>query len=178
VDFRDFQQIDLYQPGANMFTDPAGKPRPLARRGDEPTIFYKQFSDMERPIRGEQLGSFEAVFSPKDKDGQPRKLWNRLSGAVDNEVALAWRKYDIGHILRTDWKDLGPKLKGKVHVYMGTQDTFYLEGAVELLQKDMKALGSDEKIELFPGDHGTVLTRALRTRIDKEMAAAWRARRT
>jgi hypothetical protein len=178
VDFRDFQQIDLYQPGANMFTDPAGKPRPLARRGDEPTIFYKQFSDMERPIRGEQLGSFEAVFSPKDKDGQPRKLWNRLSGAVDNEVALAWRKYDIGHILRTDWKELGPKLKGKVHVYMGTQDTFYLEGAVELLQKDMKALGSDEKIELFPGDHGTVLTRALRTRIDKEMAAAWRARRT
>jgi S-formylglutathione hydrolase FrmB len=178
VDFRDFQQIDLYQQGVNMFTDSAGKPRPLARRGDEPIIFYKQFSDMERPIRGEQLGSFEAVFSPRDKDGQPRTLWNRITGAVDNDVALAWRKYDIGHILRTQWKELEPKLKGKLHVYMGTQDTFYLEGAVELLQKDMKALGSDAKVELFPGDHSTVMTRSLRTRIDKEMADQWRAKRT
>ena len=148
VDFRDFQQIDLYRKGVNMFTDEAGKPRPIARRGDDPILFYKQFSDMERPIRGEQLGSFEAVFSPKGKDGKPVQLWNRTTGAVNNDVAEAWRKYDIGHILRSNWKTLGPKLKGKLHIYMGTQDTFYLEGATELLQKDLKALGSDAIVEL------------------------------
>lgn len=177
VDFRDFQQIDLYRQGVNMFKDAAGKDRPIARQGDTPIIFYKQFSDMERPIRGEQLGSFEAVFSPKGKDGKPLQLWNRVNGAVDNDVALAWRKYDIGHILRSDWKKLGPTLAGKLHVYMGTQDTFYLEGATELLQKDLKALGSDAIVELLPGDHGSVLTAALRARIDKQMADAWRAKR-
>ena len=159
-----------------MFRDPAGAERPIARRGDTPVLFFKQFSDMERPIRGEQLGSFEAVFSPRGKDGKPRQLWNRVTGAVDNDVALAWRKYDIGHILRSNWKDLGPKLSGKLHVYMGTQDTFYLEGATELLQKDLKTLGSDAVVELLPGDHGTVLTAALRSRIDKQMADAWRKR--
>lgn len=176
VDFRDFQQINLYENGVNMFKDSAGKERPLARRGDTPLIMYRQFSDMERPIRGEQLGSFEAVFSPKGKDGKPMQLWNRVTGAVNHDVAEAWKKYDIGLILRTNWKELGPKLKGKLHVYMGTQDTFYLEGAVELLQKDMKALGSDATIELVPGDHGTMMTAALRERINKEMADAWRAR--
>ena len=174
VDFRDFQQIDLYKPGVNMFIDGTGKPRPIARRGDDPILFYKQFSDMERPIRGEQLGSFEAVFSPRGKDGKPLLLWNRITGAVNSDVASAWRKYDIGLILRSNWKDLGPKLKGKLHVYMGTQDTFYLEGATELLQKDLKALGSDAVVELLPGDHGSVLTTALRNRINKQMADSWR----
>lgn len=177
VDFRDFQQIDLYKAGVNMFIDGAGNPRPIARRGDDPVLFFKQFSDMERPIRGEQLGSFEAVFSPKGKDGKPRQLWHRINGAVDNDVAQAWRKYDIGQILRSNWIELGPKLKGKIHVYMGTQDTFYLEGATELLQKDLRALGSDAVVDLLPGDHGTVLTTSLRNRINKQMADAWRAKR-
>jgi S-formylglutathione hydrolase FrmB len=177
VDFRDFQQIDIYKPGANMFTDEKGQPRPLARSGDRPTIFYKRFSDMERPIRGEQLGSFEAVFSPKAANGEPAKLWDRDTGAIDPKVAEAWKRYDIGAILRERWKELGPRLAGKIHVYGGDKDTFYLEGAVKLLQKDLADLGSDAKIELFPGDHGSFMTRSLRDRIDKEMADAFRAGR-
>ena len=175
VDFRDFQRINLYAPNANMFTDEAGKPRPLARRGTEPVIFYRSFSDMERPIRGEQLGSFEAVFSPREANGEPRKLWNRDTGAIDPKTADAWRKYDIDLILRTNWKTLEPKLRGKLHIYTGDIDTFYLEGAVRLLQEDMKKLGADAKIEIFPGDHGTVMTPELRARIDHEMAAQYRA---
>lgn len=175
VDFRDFQRIDLYKPGANMFTDEKGEPRPLARSGDRPTILYKRFSDMERPIRGEQLGSFEAVFGPRDASGEPAKLWDRDTGAIDPKVAEAWKRYDIGLILRTRWKDLGPRLAGKIHVYMGDTDTFYLEGAVRLLKKDLTELGSDATVELFPGDHGSFMTRALRERIDKEMAAKFRA---
>jgi S-formylglutathione hydrolase FrmB len=175
VDFRDFQRIDLYKQGQNMFKDENGKPRPLARFGDTPAIFYQQFSDMERPIRGEQLGSFEAVFSPRGEDGEPMKLWDRTTGAVDNAVALAWQKYDIGLILRKNWKVLGPKLTGKIHVYMGNMDTFYLDGAVRLLQKDLKDLGSDAVVEMLPGDHATVMTHELEQRIDREMAAKWRA---
>ncbi|HRI45061.1 MAG TPA: alpha/beta hydrolase-fold protein [Fimbriimonadaceae bacterium] len=177
VDFRDFQQIDIYKPGANMFTDEKGQPRPLARTGDRSTIFYKRFSDMERPIRGEQLGSFEAVFSPKDAKGEPAKLWDRDTGAIDPKVAEAWKRYDIGLIVRTRWKELAPRLASKVHVYAGDMDTFYLEGAAKLLKKDLADLGSDAKVELFSGDHGSFMTRSLRERIDKEMADSFRASR-
>ncbi|MBI1757551.1 MAG: hypothetical protein HYR64_10655 [Fimbriimonas ginsengisoli] len=179
VDFRNFQYIDLYKPGTNMFVDERGERRPLARFGLKPMLYYKPFSDMERPIRGEQLGSFEAVFSPKGPGGEPMKLWDRDTGAIDTKVALAWERYDIDLILRRHWKSLGPKLAGKLHVYTGSEDTFYLEGAVKLLATDLKALGSDAKVELFPGDHMTVMTAALRKRMDHEMAERfrhWRAR--
>lgn len=174
VDFRDFQQIDIYRPGENMFKDSAGGRRPLARDGDQPTIFYKDFSDMERPIRGEQLGSFEYVFSPRGADGEPLRLWNRDTGAINKEVADAWKKYDIGLTLRTQWKTLEPKLRGKIHVYMGDMDTFYLDGAVKLLQQDMKNLKADAVIEIVPGDHGSMMTSELRARIDREMAEQFR----
>ncbi|MBA3725745.1 MAG: enterochelin esterase [Armatimonadetes bacterium] len=174
VDFRDFQMIDIYKHDQNMFVDGKGGPRPLARFGDQPAIFVKQFSDMERPIRGEQLGSFEAVFSPRGANKQPSPLWNRDTGAINNDVALAWQKYDIGLILRKNWTVLEPKLGGKIHVYMGNMDTFYLDGAVRLLQKDMRALGAAASIELFPGDHGSVLTTELQRRIDGEMAARYK----
>ncbi len=171
VDFHDFQMIDLYKPGTNMFTDEKGQPRPLARMDGKVWLLYKAFSDMERPIRGEQLGSFEWVFSPRGKDGQPMQLWNRDTGAIDSSVAAAWRKYDIADKLRREWPTLSPKLKGKLHVYTGEEDTFYLDGAVRRLKVEMKQLGSDAKVELFPGNHFTVMTPALWGRIDHEMAA-------
>jgi len=179
VDFRDFQRIDIYAPGENMFTDRNGKPRPLARQGDTPVLYYKPFSDMETVLgHGGQLASFEAVFSPRDSngpDGQPMKLWNRKTGAIDPAVAKAWEKYDINLVLERNWATLGPKLKGKLHVITGGLDTFYLEGAVKLLKETLERLGSDAVVEIHPGkDHGTVMTRELRDRIGREMMAKYR----
>lgn len=175
VDFHSFQYIDLYDPKSNMFTDAKGAPRPIARQGTQPWLFYKPFSDMERPIRGEQLGSFEAVFSERGLDGQPKKLWDRETGAIDQAVFKSWLKYDIARTLREHWATLGPKLKGKLHVYVGNEDTFYLEGAVHLLHDQMAKLGSDAKIEFFPGNHFTLITKELRNRMDSEMAAQFAA---
>jgi hypothetical protein len=155
-----------------MFRDPGGKPRPIARRGDTPVLYYQQFSDMEDVLgRGGQLASFEAVFSPRGRDGQPRPLWDRVTGAVDPETVRAWQKYDIRLKLERDWKTLGPKLAGKLHVYTGGVDTFYLEGAVALLKESLTKLGSDAKVEILPGkDHGSILDAAMRERLGREMA--------
>ncbi len=176
VDFRDFQMIDLYRPGVNMFTDDKGKPRPIARSKDKVTLWYRGFSDMEEVAgRGGQLASFEAVFSPRGTDGKPRKLWDRKTGAVDAEVARAWQRYDIRLQLERNWPTLAPKLAGKLHVYMGGADTFYLEGATELLQQSLAKLGSDAKVEIFPGkNHGTLMDKPLRERIAREMAEQFR----
>jgi hypothetical protein len=176
VDFRDFQRINLTKPETNMFTDAAGKPRPLARRGQTGVLFFKPFSDMEEVMgHGGQLGSFEAVFGPRDADGRPARLWDRQTGAIDPAVARAWEAYDIRLKLERNWKTLAPKLAGKLHVYTGGDDTFYLEGATRLLGECLRQLGSDAVVEIFPGkDHGTVLTPQLRERIAAEMAAQWR----
>jgi len=176
VDFRDFQRVNIYKPDANIFTDEEDKPRPLARRGDKPVLFFKSFSDMEVVMgHGGQLSSFEAVFSPRGPDGKPRRLWDRATGKIDPEVAKSWERYDIRLVLERNWETLGPKLAGKVHVYMGEQDTFYLEGATALLQEALKKRESDAVIELFPGrDHGTLLDRKLRERIQNEMAAQFK----
>ena len=71
---------------------------------------------------------------------------------------------------------LGPRLaEGKVHVYMGADDTFYLEGAARLLKQTLEHLGSDAVVEILPNrDHGTLLDRALRVRIAEEMAETFR----
>lgn len=176
VDFRDFQRIDLVKPDANMFTDPAGKPRPIARSGQKPSLFYKGFSDMEAVLgHGGQLASFEAVFSPRGSDGQPRKLWNRASGDIDPEVARSWARYDIRRVLEANWQTIGPKLQGKLHIYMGDEDTFYLEGAVVLLRDSLKKLGSDAVVEMFPKrNHGNLIDQKLRERMNQEMANRYR----
>ena len=174
VDFRDFQKIDLYAPGENMFRDRAGERRPIARRGTRPVLFYDDFSQMEDVIGdGGQLHSFEAVFSPLGPDGRPRPLWDRATGAVDPEVARAWQAYDIRLVLERNWPTLGPKLQGKLHVVIGDLDTFYLEGAVALLKASLRNLGSDAVVEIVPGrDHSTVLDAGLAERFDREMTAA------
>jgi hypothetical protein len=122
---------------------------------------------------GGQLGSFEAVFSPLDRDGRPRKLWNRSAGAIDPEVAKAWEGYDLRLVLERSWPTLGPKLKGKLHVITGDLDTFYLEGAVKLLKESLARLGSDAVVEIIPNrDHSTILDTVLAQRLDREMLAA------
>ncbi|WP_165225025.1 alpha/beta hydrolase [Aquisphaera insulae] len=173
VDFRDFQRVDIYAKNQNIYRDPKGERRAVARRGGKPIIFYDDFSKLEEAMGpGGQLGSFEAVFSPV-KDGKPARLWDRTTGAIDPEVAKAWEAYDIRLVLERNWAEKGPKLKGKIHVITGGEDTFFLEGAVKLLKESLAKLGSDAVLDVIPGrDHSTVMDRALVERINREMNAA------
>ncbi len=175
VDFRDFQRINLYRPGENMYFDADGNRRPLARVGGRVRLWYQGFADMEWVLgHGGQLHSFEAAFSPRGRDGKPLLVWNRKTGAVNTDVAKTWQKYDLRLILERNWKTLGPKLKDKLHVDMGDQDTFYLEGATILLKQSLEKLNSNAVVEIHPGKgHGSLLTRQLRARIRREMVSAF-----
>lgn len=173
VDFRDFQRVDIYTPNANLFTDPTGGRRALSRGSGRGTMYFDSFSKMEEVMgRGGQLESFEAVFSPRGKDGKPMKLWDRKTGAIDPDVAEAWEPYDISLKLKREWATLGSKLAGKVHVYMGDEDTFYLDGAARLLKKRVAKLGADAVVEMFPGKTHALVDAKLRERMNQEMAAA------
>jgi len=158
-----------------MYVDAGKKRRPLARVGGQVRLWYQGFADMEWTLGpGGQLHSFEAVFSPRGKDGKPRLIWDRKTGKVDTAVTKTWEKYDIRLVLERNWKTLGPKLKGKLHVIMGDSDTFYLEGASILLKKSLKDIGSDADVEIVPGrDHMNLLTPNIRARIRREMTTAF-----
>ncbi len=176
VDFRDYQNVNLYaKPPLSLYVDEAGGRRPIARRGGKPVLWYDSFGKMDDCLkRGGQLRSFEAVFSPLGKDGLPRKLWDRKTGRIDPEVARAWEAYDIRLKLERNWKTLGPKLAGKLHIVIGELDTFYLEGAVRQLKGALKEIGSDAEIEIVPGaSHGSVVTAKLIKRIRRQMSQAF-----
>lgn len=152
VDFRDFQQINLYAKDANMYRDGSGERRPLARRGERVLLWYDDFCRREWVLGpGGQIHSFEAVFSPRRPDGEPAPLFDRQSGEVDPAVARAWERYDIRLVLQRRWAEIGPLLNGKIHVYAGEADTFYLEGAADLLRETLAELGSDAVVEIVPG---------------------------
>jgi hypothetical protein len=115
------------------------------------------------------------VFSPRGADGRPKPLWDRDTGTIDPRVATCWEKYDIRLVLERNWKTLGPKLRGKLHVWTGSEDTFYLDGAVILLKESLTKLDSDAEVEIVPGrNHGSLMDAKLRERISKEMAETFR----
>jgi hypothetical protein len=47
--------------------------------------------------------------------------------------------FDLGYDLRTNWKTLGPKLRGKLHIYVGDMDNFYLNLAVYDVEDFLKS---------------------------------------
>ncbi len=171
VDFRDFQRINLYRPGENMYVDPQGNRRPLARHGKEILLWYDDFARKEEILGpGGQLHSFEAVFSQRTPAGTPQRLWNRETGEIDLAVAQSWVPFDIRRKLENNWHLLEPLLQGKLHIFTGEEDTFYLEGAVRLLKQSLAQRGSDAVVEIHPGrDHANLMTRQLRDRIRSEM---------
>jgi len=173
VDFRDFQRVNIYEPKVNLFKDADGVLRDLSRGDRGRTLEYQAFSDMEVLMgRGGQLGSFEAVFSPKDKNGQPRKLWDRTTGTIDPVTAKSWEPYDIRRKLEAEWDKLGPKVRGKLHVYMGDIDTFYLDGAARLLKKSLDAKDYKDAVEMFPKKTHALVDAEFRKRMNREMAAS------
>lgn len=153
VDFRDFQGTNLYAtPAQSVYVDPSGKRRPLARQGERVILLYDDFCKMDQVLgKGGQMRSFDAVFSPMDDKGQPRRCWDPATGVVQTEVANYWKQYDISLILVDNWSKLREALAGKIHVAMGDLDTFYLEGASYRLAERLKELGSDAQFEFIPG---------------------------
>jgi enterochelin esterase-like enzyme len=185
VDFRSYTGVDVsILSKENAYRDEKGQPRGMVRRGTQYVATFEQFAKQEMVLGefGGQLASFEWVFSPRGPDGRPMPLFNRQTGALYPEVQAAWEKYDIRLVLERNWPTLGPKLKGKLHLFCGDQDTFRLNEAFKLLGESLKALGSDAVVEMIPGRNHSDLYRSftsypegLDMRIDREMKAAFEA---
>jgi len=153
-DFHFFSTIDLYAPNANFYHTADGKPHPMLRDHGEPRATMQQLAQAELVLGeyGGQLASFEWVFSPRGPDGRPAQLFNRTTGDIDPAVAAYWRShYDIAERLSANWSTIRPDLKGKIHLIVGTDDTFYLDGAAHSLQATLDRLGGEAQFTFVPG---------------------------
>jgi hypothetical protein len=153
-DFHDFTGPDLYAPHANVYRRPDGTPYPLVRDQGKVLATFEQFARLERVLGpyGGQMASFEWVFSPRGKDGRPEPMFDRDTGDVDPAVVAYWRDhYDIAHRLQQHWPELKPYLDGKIHLYVGTADTFYLDGAAHKLKAVLDGLHAKSDIRFIPG---------------------------
>ncbi|MGB7191058.1 MAG: alpha/beta hydrolase-fold protein [Acidobacteriaceae bacterium] len=152
-DFHDFTGVDLYAPHANVYHRADGTPYPLVRDHANVIETYEQFARLEHVLGpyGGQMASFNWVFSPRGKDGRPLPMFNWQTGDVDPAVVAYWRDhYDLAHICQTDWAQRGPYLKGKIHVYVGTADTFYLDGSAHKFDAVLKGLHADAHFTFIP----------------------------
>jgi S-formylglutathione hydrolase FrmB len=182
-DFHFFSTIDLYAPNANFYHTAEGALHPMLRDNGKPRATMQQLSQAEQVIGdyGGQVASFEWVFSPRGADGRPAQLFNRTTGAIDPAVAAYWRShYDIVEWINANWASIGGDLKGKIHLFVGTDDTFYLDGAAHSLQSALDRLGGAAQFTFLPGrSHFNVYSQgddryALFDRIAAEMYAVAR----
>lgn len=92
---------------------------------------------------GEQFDIWQAVYSPQGPDGYPQPIFDKKTGVIDHHTAAYWREhYDLDAILQRDWTTLGPKLQGKLHLYVGSDDTYFLNNAVYLMEDFLKTTGT------------------------------------
>jgi len=102
---------------------------------------------------GNQFDIWEAVYSPVGKDGYPQRLWDKYTGEIDHKVAEYWREnYDLAYIMKRDWETLGPKLIGKIHIYCGDMDNYYLNNAVYLAEEFLESTDPYYNGEVDYGD--------------------------
>jgi hypothetical protein len=140
IDFRAFTVVDIYQDkNAYWREGPFLRTRRPGQRNwlGHVSLTLEAANRMELVLgtksrSGQQWDIWEAVYSPVAPDGYPKPIWDKRTGIIDRDVAAYWReRYDLSHILRRDWhKGLGRKLRGKIHLYVGDMDNYYLNNAV------------------------------------------------
>jgi hypothetical protein len=143
IDFRAYMTINLYEDkNAYWIESPYARvPRPSVRQSDGTVLSTMEQMNRYELVQGthsrsgEQLDTWQAVFSSTGDDGYPKPVFNKRTGDIDHEAAKYWKEhYDLSAIMQRDWKTLGPKLAGKLHFYVGEADTFYLDRAVHLMK--------------------------------------------
>jgi hypothetical protein len=149
IDFRAYTVIDLYR-DKNAYAlrgQALSVERPAIRNylGEVfATVRDTNLMELVQGDRGRSGGQWDiwqAVFSPMAADGYPVPIYDKQTGVIDPAIAGYWREhYDLTHIIARDWPKLGPKLAGKIHIYVGSADTYYLNDAVYFAQDTLQAL--------------------------------------
>ncbi|HKQ13006.1 MAG TPA: alpha/beta hydrolase-fold protein [Steroidobacteraceae bacterium] len=149
IDFRAYGSVNVYEDRNAYTVDAPFKQTPRIAMRDylgRPVATLEEVNRLELVLgpnsrSGGQWDIWQAVFSPAGADGYPKPIWDKRTGEIDRSVANYWREnYDLVHIMQRDWENgLGEKLRGKIHLYVGELDNYYLESAVYLAQEFLES---------------------------------------
>ena len=152
IDFHDFVTVNLYEDENAFYPTPPQAPWRRVPRPAHRNYLGHLSATVEDNNRaelvlgtksrsGQQWDIWEAVYSPVGADGYPQRIFDKRTGAIDKKVAEFWREnYDLTHILKRDWeKGLGRKLAGKINIYVGDMDNYYLNNAVYRTEAFLKS---------------------------------------
>lgn len=145
VDFTRYQMVDIYNDNDAFLApgyDPPVPERPMERTAEgQVDMTMRQMSQMEEVLgshgrSGQQFEAWEAVYGPVGADGYPKPLWDKVTGKIDPRVATYMRDhdYDLRYYLEKNWATVGPQLVGKLHLYCGDMDNYYLNLAMYKLE--------------------------------------------
>lgn len=161
IEFENYQLINIYE-DQNAFVNEFSYERPVMRSTvGEPIISLRDFITYENVLgysdtyvtSGGQFSAHTALYSPKGEDGLPVPLFHPTTGKINPEVADHWKKYDFKKYAQENWETLGPKLQGKIYIWMGDMDQFYLNIATRAFSKFLDQTqnpASDAVIEFEP----------------------------
>jgi enterochelin esterase-like enzyme len=151
VDFRKYQIVDLYADKNAYYVDSdwTRVARPGERRTDGNVVYTMEQENLYEEAIGDRFRSggqwaiWNAVFAPVAEDGYPKAFWDPVTGEID-KTAAEWAKerYDLRAYVEKNWATIGPKLAGKIRVYVGRMDNFYLNEACYLLEASLAAATS------------------------------------
>lgn len=149
LDFRAYTLINLYQ-DANAYAlkgEASSVERPALRNylgevfATQRDANYMELAQGDKSRSGGQYDIWQAVFGPVGADGYPQPIFDKVTGDIDKNVANYWRDhFDLSYIIARDWAALAPKLKGKIHIYVGNGDNYYLTDSVYYTQERLEAL--------------------------------------
>ena len=148
VDFHAYTDIDIYNDKNFYYLEGAHKREAQSAMRDylgHTFITNEEINHYELALgdhgrSGEQYDIWQAVFGPVGADGYPAPIYDKVTGEIDHKVAEYWREhYDLEAILERDWAKLGPDLAGKIHIYVGSDDTYFLNNAVYLMEDFLKS---------------------------------------
>jgi len=178
VDFRGFQLVDIYGDDS-AYVNEQGTELPSARNRDGTVRFTVRHEvQMENVLglgdswtmSGRQWGAWNATYGPRGEDGRPVPLWDPKTGVIDRSVTRRWEQYDLRLVLERGWDELAPKLQGKLNIWVGEMDDYYLNNAVHLLDEFLRSRpsGLDARIEYGP-DRGHCWTGISQAEMLREM---------
>lgn len=184
VDFRAFQHVDIYR-GDSAYVDAEGNELPSARNRDGTVRFTMRHElQMENALglgdswtmSGRQWGAWNAVYGPRGQQGRPVPLWDPATGLIDRSVTRHWEQYDLRLVLEQHWDELAPKLRGKLNIWVGEMDDYYLNNAVHLLDEFLQTRPSIDARIAYGPERGHCWTGISQTEMIWEIGARTRAR--
>ncbi|MEN9744506.1 MAG: hypothetical protein ACK5F9_06295 [Bacteroidota bacterium] len=149
IDFHHYMTVDLYNDKNAYYRE--GPFRSTLRPGHRNYLGHvdamvrdmnhRELALGSKSRSGDQWDIWEAVYSPVGPDGYPVRVFDKKTGEINPSVVAHWKEnFDLTHIIQRDWPKIGDKLKGKIHLYVGDMDNYYLNNAVYNAEDMLKQL--------------------------------------